>query len=237
MNYRIVRKAPQYNNTTSMGVKITDKEIKKMETEDTKKEEVKVEPIRFDIEQAKKSTQQVMEVEASDVAGQEVYSESPGKHRFVRFRGNSWDELYKVYAIKLTDPDGDELHYLIQSKDNNMLKRIFHRLDEKPKEHVLAPYVSVDGVERVWCASFKWSGKNASRGRSVKQAVELGQEKWVKVMWEKRRGWVTREPGEPIDKKPEFSPLTTEQLIDIAFEDRIIRDVNHEAVKRNWYGT
>ena len=236
MNYRIVRKAPQYNNTTSMGVKITDKEIIKMETEDTKKEEVRVEPIKFDIDQARKTTQQVMEVEAGDVAGQEIYSESPSKHRFVKFRGNSWEELYKVYAVKLDDPDGEEVHYIVQCKDNKMLKKIFHRLDNKAKEHVLAPYVSVDGVERVWCASFKWMGKSATRGRSVKQAIELGQKDWVKVMWEKKRGWVTRPPGESIDKKPEFSELTIEQLIDIAFEDRIIRDINHEAVKRNWYG-
>ena len=207
-----------------------------MKTEQLKEEEKKVEPIKFDIDQAKKTTQQVMEVEAGDVAGQEIYSESPSKHRFVKFRGNSWEELYKVYAVKLDDPDGEEVHYIVQCKDNKMLKKIFHRLDNKAKEHVLAPYVSVDGVERVWCASFKWMGKSATRGRSVKQAVELGQKDWVKIMWEKKRGWVTRPPGGPIDKKPEFSELTVEQLIDVAFEDRIIRDVDHEAVRRNWYG-
>jgi hypothetical protein len=207
-----------------------------MKTEQLKEEEKKVEPIKFDIDQAKKTTQQVMEVEAGDVAGQEIYSESPSKHRFVKFRGNSWEELYKVYAVKLEDPDGEEVHYIVQCKDNKMLKKIFHRLDNKAKEHVLAPYVSVDGVERVWCASFKWMGKSATRGRSVKQAVELGQKDWVKIMWEKKRGWVTRPPGGPIDKKPEFSELTVEQLIDVAFEDRIIRDVDHEAVRRNWYG-
>ena len=93
-----------------------------------KEEEKKVEPIKFDADNAKKTTQQVMEVEAGDVAGQEIYSESPGKHRFVRFRGNSWDELYKVFAIKLDDPDGEEVHYIIQCKDTHMLKKIFHHL-------------------------------------------------------------------------------------------------------------
>jgi len=79
-------------------------------TNQVKEEEKKVEPIKFDVDQAKKTTQQVMEVEAGDVAGQEIYSESPGRHRFVRFRGNSWEELYKLYAIKLDDPDGEEVH-------------------------------------------------------------------------------------------------------------------------------
>ena len=207
-----------------------------METEQSKEKEKKVEPIKFDADNAKKTTQQVMEVEAGDVAGQEIYSETPSHHRFVMFRGKSWEELYKLYAIKLDDPDGEEVHYIIQCRDNKMLKKIFHHLDYKAKEHVLAPYVSSDGVERIWCASFKWMGKSATRGRSVKQAIELGQENWVKIMCEKKRGWVTRPPGGPIDKKPEFSELSTEQLIDIAFEDRIIRDVNHEAVKRNWMG-
>ena len=207
-----------------------------MKTDQIKEEEKKVEPIKFDADNARKTTQQVMEVEAGDVAGQEIYSETPSHHRFVMFRGKSWEELYKLYAIKLDDPDGEEVHYIIQCRDNKMLKKIFHHLDYKAKEHVLAPYVSSDGVERIWCASFKWMGKSATRGRSVKQAVELGQNDWVKIMWEKKRGWVTRPPGGPIDKKPEFSELSTEQLIDIAFEDRIIRDVNHEAVKRNWMG-
>ena len=40
-----------------------------------KEEEKKVEPIKFDADNAKKTTQQVMEVEAGDVAGQEIYSE------------------------------------------------------------------------------------------------------------------------------------------------------------------
>ena len=53
------------------------------------------------------------------------------------------------------------------------------------------------------------------------------------VNYLKERGYWVR--GVDL-KKPEFSELTTEQLIDIAFEDRIIRDVNHEAVKRNWLG-
>ena len=99
-----------------------------MKSEQVKEEEKKVEPIKFDVDQAKKTTQQVMEVEAGDVAGQEIYSESPGRHRFVRFRGNSWEELYKLYAIKLDDPDGEEVHYIIQCKDTNMLKKIFFHL-------------------------------------------------------------------------------------------------------------
>ncbi len=145
-----------------------------MKTEQ-EKEEKRIEPIKFDADNAKKTTQQVMEVEAGDVAGQEIYSESPGKHRFVRVIGNSWDEVDKLYAIKIDDPDGEEVQYIIQCSDNNMLKKIFHHLDGKAKEHVLAPYVSSDGVERIWCASFKWSGKSATRGKSVKQAIVLEQ--------------------------------------------------------------
>ena len=195
-----------------------------------------VEPIKFDIEQAKKTTQQVMEVDAGDIAGQELYVETPSRHPFIRFRGNSWDELLKVHAITLVDSDGEDVKYIIQTRDNNMFRKIVARLDNKVKEHVIAPYVSVDGVERIWCASYKWAGKNATRGKSVKQAVILGQTDWIKVMWEKKRGWVTRPPGAPIDKKPEFSNLTTQQMVDICFEDRIITDIKHEAVKMNWFG-
>jgi len=53
-------------------------------------------PISFDFDQAKVTTQQSLEMEDADASGQELEEESPTQHKFVRFRGNNWDELIKV---------------------------------------------------------------------------------------------------------------------------------------------
>ena len=193
--------------------------------------------ISFDFDQAKVTTQQSLEMEDADASGQELEEESPTQHKSVRFRGKNWDELLKVHGVKLTTPDGEELKYVVQVKDKSEFQKVSQRLDFKVKEHVIAPYVSDMGVERIWFASYKWSGKAAKKGMSVKLAIEIGQKEWVKVNWEGKRGFVTRKPGTQLEKEPKFSTLDNAQLIELVFDDRIITDSKHEAVVRNWNGS
>ena len=193
--------------------------------------------IKFDFDQAKTTTQQSLEVEDIDASGQEYDEESPTQHKFVRFRGKSWGDCIKVHGVKLPDPDGDDIKYVVQVKDNDEFARVNMMCDGKIKEYVIAPYVSDSGSERIWFANYKWTGKAAKKGMSVKLAIEIGQQKWVKVNWEGKRGFVTREPGQELNKEPKFSKLDDNRLIELVFEDRIITDSKHEAVVRNWNGS
>ena len=59
---------------------------------------------------------------------------------------------------------------------------------------------------------------------------------WVKINWEQKRGFVTRPPGEQLNKEPKFSTLSNKELIEKIFEDRIITNADHEAVKYQWTG-
>jgi len=92
------------------------------------------------------------------------------------------------------------------------------------------------GVERIWFASYKWSGKAQKKGMSVRWAIEKGQQEWVKINFEHKRGFVTRPPGEQLSKVPAFSTLSDQELIEKVFEDRIITDAEHEAVRYQWNG-
>ena len=193
--------------------------------------------IKFDFDHAKTTTQQSLEVEDADASGQEYDEESPTQHKFVRFRGNSWGDLIKVHGVKLPGPDGEDIKYVVQIKDNNEFLKVNRMCDFKIKEYVIAPYVSDSGSERIWFANYKWSGKAAKKGMSVKLAIEIGQQEWVKVNWEGKRGFVTRKPGTELEKEPKFSTLDNAQLIELVFDDRIITDSKHEAVIRNWNGS
>ena len=193
--------------------------------------------IKFDFDHAQTTTQQSLEVEDADASGQEYDEESPTQHKFVRFRGNSWGDLIKVHGVKLPGPDGEDIKYVVQIKDNNEFLKVNRMCDFKIKEYVIAPYVSDSGSERIWFANYKWSGKAAKKGMSVKLAIEIGQQEWVKVNWEGKRGFVTRKPGTELEKEPKFSTLDNAQLIELVFDDRIITDSKHEAVIRNWNGS
>ena len=193
--------------------------------------------IKFDFDHAQTTTQQSLEVEDADASGQEYDEESPTQHKFVRFRGDSWGDLIKVHGVKLPGPDGEDIKYVVQIKDNNEFLKVNRMCDFKIKEYVIAPYVSDSGSERIWFANYKWSGKAAKKGMSVKLAIEIGQQEWVKVNWEGKRGFVTRKPGTELEKEPKFSTLDNAQLIELVFDDRIITDSKHEAAERNWNGS
>jgi hypothetical protein len=192
--------------------------------------------IEFDFDQAKVTTQQSLEMEDADASGQELEEESPTQHKFVRFRGNDWDDLLKVHGVKLTTPDGEDIKYVVQVPDKNEFQKVSQRLDFKVKEFVIAPYVSDMGVERIWFASYKWSGKAQKKGMSVRWAIEQGQKEWVKINFEHKRGFVTRPPGEQLNKEPKFGTLSDKELIEKVFEDRIITNAEHEAVRYQWNG-
>ena len=190
--------------------------------------------IKFDFDHAKTTTQHSLEMEDSVASGQEIDEESPTQHKFVRFRGKNWEDCLKVHGVKLPGPDGDDVKYVVQIKDPTTFQKVNMMCDYKVKEYVIAPYVSDTGSERVWFINYKWGGKAQKKGASVRLAIELGQKEWIKINWEGRRGFVTRLPGMGLDKQPEFSTMTNEQLIELIFEDRIITDAKHEAVVGNW---
>ena len=206
-----------------------------MNNDDTNKE-VNNEPkkIKFDFDQAKTTTQQSLEMEDAAASGQELDEESPTQHKFVRFRGKSWEDLLKVHGVKLSGPDGEDIKYVVQITDTTTFSKVNMMCDNKIKEYVIAPYVSDTGVERIWFVNFKWTGAASKKGSSVRKAIEIGQHEWVKINWEGKRGFVTRPPGLGLSKKPEFSKMTNKEIIELIFEDRIITDAKHEAVVSNW---
>ena len=190
--------------------------------------------IKFDFDQAKSTTQQSLEMEDAVASGQEIDEESPTQHKFVRFRGKSWEELLKVHGVKLSGPDGEDIKYVVQITDPTTFSKVNMMCDNKIKEYVIAPYVSDTGVERIWFVNFKWTGAASKKGSSVRKAIEIGQHEWVKINWEGKRGFVTRPPGLGLSKEPEFSKMTNKEIIELIFEDRIITDAKHEAVVSNW---
>ena len=106
-------------------------------------------------------------------------------------------------------------------------------VDFKVVRKYLAPMVDCYGTEFLWPVTKSLNGKESAMCISGKNALESSMRNWVKITWGNKRNWVVRTPNNQDQfKEPEFSKLNDEEIINIAYYDRVITDTNHEALKR-----
>jgi len=189
--------------------------------------------IRFSKEKAQRVKQQVVATDG-EVSSQGLEVSTPSSYHFVRCRGSSMDDLLVADTCKMFDPDGEKVEYLIQCEEDQVFSKISELVDHKIQRKYLAPMVDCYGSEFLWPVAQTINGKASSFCISGKNALESAMTNWVKITWGgKGRYWVVRTPvNQDQLKEPQFSKITDEQIINIAYYNRIITDTTHEALKR-----
>ena len=189
--------------------------------------------IRFSKEKAQRVKQETINRDGA-VTSQAIEIQSPGKFQFVRCRGNSLEDLILAHTCKIFDPDGEEAQYIIQCENKQKLEKIYELCDYKVSTKYLAPMIDNFGTEFLWTVSCSMNGKQQGFHISGNKALELSQEKWCRILWGGKRGWITRTPvNQEKFKEPQFSNLTDEEIINIACHNRVITDTDHEALQRH----
>ena len=186
---------------------------------------------KFNRELAKETEQQSMQFDdPSDSTGIEL--KSPGKMHWIRARGKSYNDVLKVWTVKLFDPDGEEVEYVVQVSDSDLRTRIFEKCDYNQNFKALVPCVNWFGTEFLWVPTVKGRGSKVG-SQSAQKGIEMAQQGWCKVKWKSNAvGWaVSKHPG--TDKEPEWSKMTDDQIVERIFENRIIESLDHEAIIRN----
>ena len=186
---------------------------------------------KFNRELALETEQESMQFDdPSDSTGIEL--KSPGKMHWIRARGKTYEDILKVWTVKLFDPDGEEVEYMIQVPDKDLRTRIFEKCDDKQNFKALVPCVNWFNTEFLWVPTVKGRGSKIGP-QSAKKGIEMAQQQWCKVVWKSNStGWaVNKHPG--TDKQPEWSKMTDEDMIETIFENRIIETLDHEAILRN----
>ena len=168
----------------------------------------------------------------SDSQGIEI--KSPGKMYWFSIKGKTIDDLIEVTTTKLFDPDAEQQEYLIQVEDPGLREKVFNKADDNINVKLIVRCVNWFGTEFLWLPSIRTKGNSKLASTSAKKAIERGLDgNWIKCQWKSNSvGWQSwSHPG--TDKKPEWSKMSDEEIIDMVFDERIIESLDHEALIRN----
>ena len=188
--------------------------------------------IRFSKEKAKRIKQTIVNTDG-ETTSHSIAVDTPSKFHFVRCRGESLDDLIEADTCKLFDPDGEKVEYLIQSEEEQILSTIAEKVDYKVIRKSLAPMVDCYGTEFLWPVTLSQNGKVNAFCISGRIALESAMRNWVKITWMGKRHWDVRTPpNQERWGEPKFTKISDEEIVNIAYFNRIITDTNHEALKR-----
>jgi len=188
---------------------------------------------RFNKDLAKKIEDQIADYEGpADSQGVEI--KSPGKMFWFTIAGDNYNDIPKVWTVKLFDPDGEEIEYLILADDISLRDRIFEKCDNKQNLKALVRCINWFGTEFLWIPSIKTRGNSKISQQSAKRAIELGQNGWIKAQWKNQSWNAWKHSG--TDKVPEWSNMSDDEIVNSCFKDLIISDLKHEALIYNQKG-
>jgi len=167
-----------------------------------------------------------------DTSGVEI--KSPGKMYWFTVKGLKFEDLLQITTTQLFDPDGELQTYIIQADNNSLREKIINKADDNFNVKAVARCVNWFGTEFLWLPSIKSGGNSKLASQTARKAVDRGLNgNWIKAKWKDNSvGWQSwSHPG--TDKKPEWLPMTDEEIIDQVFDGRIIESLDHEALIRN----
>ena len=202
-------------------------------TNGTQGEEKKI--VRFQKHLAEKTKQEAVESEGENaVEGFPVCS--PKKKGWVMIQGKSIDDLLPVHTVKILDPDGEEEEYIVQIEDKQTRQKVFDMCEDHYLK-LCAQCANTLGENFIWLVSCNIKNKNPLVAHTTgKLCVQKAQKSWHKIKWKGNSvGWKAWTPFnvEKYNKiEAEFSKLDVEDIINIAFDNRIITDLSHDALER-----
>ena len=147
----------------------------------------------------------------------------PGGHTFVRVHPSS-DYRFPVDLIEVPD---EEESYLISSNE------VSAALDEVRKPCMLYTAITRQGNVFLWPVKLPRSGKKlVAWHTSATEAAEKGMKDWVRVNADMELGAYKITVARGAIPEPEWPNLTFEELLEIAFRDRIVSSLSHPLVPR-----
>ena len=151
-----------------------------------------------------------------------VPTRRPHRQEFVRVHP---DPAYRMETKALELKDDREL-YLVDPS-------LWGELPQDLAPRLLVTTISRQGVVFIWPLRLPGDdGRLDAFGRSALEAAGFATQRWVKIVANMKLGAYEVYTAEGALPDPEWPTLTFTKLLQIAFKDRSIRDVDHPVLQR-----
>jgi hypothetical protein len=146
----------------------------------------------------------------------------PDKQVF--FRAHPTDKV-ETYVIE--DKENREIYYVLPEMRDEIVAQGLHR------PVLLARVITRQAVNMLWPIGLSVDGRSNSWHQTAHEARRMAEENWIRIVANMDMGgYDIFKALAPIDE-PDWSKMTFQQLLEVAFRNRIISSRDHPVLK-NW---
>lgn len=146
----------------------------------------------------------------------------PDKQIF--FRAHPTDKV-ETYVIE--DKENRETYYVLPEMRDEIVAQGLHR------PVLLARVITRQAVNMLWPIGLSVDGRSNSWHETAHEARRIAEKNWIRIVPNMALGgYEIFKAVAPIDE-PDWSKMTFQQLLEVAFRDRIISSIDHPVLK-NW---
>jgi hypothetical protein len=146
----------------------------------------------------------------------------PDKQVF--FRAHPTDKV-ETYVIE--DKENRETYYVLPEMRDEIVAQGLHR------PVLLARVITRQAVNMLWPLGLSVDGRSNSWHETAHEARRMAEENWIRIVANMDlKGYDIFKALAPIDE-PDWSKMTFQQLLEVAFRNRIISSLDHPVLK-NW---
>jgi hypothetical protein len=146
----------------------------------------------------------------------------PHPQDYVRVHPNA-DYRADFAMIELKD---EREEYIVRGRD------LIGELTGEIMPKTLFTAISRQGVVFLWPVRLPVEGKQMEWHRSMREAAEIGVKQWVRVKANMSLGAYEMSVAESTMAEPIWPEVTFQELIKLAFRDRLISTIDHPVIKR-----
>ena len=149
--------------------------------------------------------------------------------------GQKLEDFVVVDVAYYTDPKTQkETQYILRGKDPETHRKLMNVFKAIRKPSMLVPYQDSGGNESLWAVKLAGKGQTTMVSHTTSlRAVEGMLQGWRCVYFDTlKTGWQCEKPdSQDAFENYEFKEFTHSQLINFAFGDNVLQDLDHDIVK------
>jgi hypothetical protein len=148
----------------------------------------------------------------------------PDKQVF--FRAHPTDKV-ETYVIE--DKENRETYYVLPAMRDEIVAQGLHR------PVLLARVITKQAVNMLWPIGLSVDGRSNSWHETAQEARQLAETNWIRIVPNMALGgYEVFKSRAPVDE-PDWSTMTFQELLEVAFRNRIISSFDHPVLK-HWLG-